>query len=158
MNSSNIIADNLSEITRPLKEHLPGLAGATVLESALNVTAKIVAQYCPTRGTLSLLKRMNSNSSDRVGSVGCLKQPDRSCILRRTSSDGLYLVPASRPQHQGSSHTFRKAVIDLSVAHRISSDDKLVSKHLISLVKYALFSNGSARTMESKCNEKPIRL
>jgi hypothetical protein len=39
------------------------------------------------------------------------------------------IVPVNRPQHEGSSPTFRKKVIDLSVAHSIASYDKLGSKN-----------------------------
>lgn len=63
------------------------------------------------------------------------------------------IVPANRPQHEGSSPTFRKNVIDLSVAHKIASYDKLGSKNLISSVKYALFGSTTARMSQKRCEE-----
>jgi hypothetical protein len=42
-------------------------------------------------------------------------------------------------------------VIDLGVAHRIASYDKLGSKALISSAKYALFRNTSARMTKERC-------
>jgi hypothetical protein len=63
------------------------------------------------------------------------------------------VVPASRPEHRGSSPTFRKKVIDLSVAHGISPYDKLGSRRLISSVKYALFGDESARMSQKRCGE-----
>jgi hypothetical protein len=63
------------------------------------------------------------------------------------------IVPADRPQHEGSSPTFRKNVFDLSVAHNIASYDKLGSKNLISSVKYAVLCGGlgGAKTGKTLC-------
>jgi hypothetical protein len=61
------------------------------------------------------------------------------------------IVPASRPQHQGSSPTFQKNVIDLSVPRKIASYDKLGCRNLIASVKYALFGSKSARMSQKRC-------
>lgn len=61
------------------------------------------------------------------------------------------IVPASRPPHQGSSPTFRKDVIDLSVPRKIAPYDKLGCRNLISSVKRVLFGNASARMTAERC-------
>lgn len=61
------------------------------------------------------------------------------------------IVPASRPQHEGSSVTFRKDMIDLSVPRQIAPCDKLGCKNLISSVKSVLFGSASARMTKERC-------
>jgi hypothetical protein len=61
------------------------------------------------------------------------------------------IVPASRPQHEGPSPTFRKDVIDLSVPRQIAPYDKLGCKTLISSVKDVLFGSKSARMTPERC-------
>ena len=60
------------------------------------------------------------------------------------------IIPESRAEHRGSSPTFRKRVIDLSVPHRIASYDKLGSNTLISTVKCILFGSGT-RVTKKRC-------
>ena len=62
----------------------------------------------------------------------------------------LEIVPASRPPHQGSTPTFRKDVIDLSVPRKIAPYDKLGCRNLISSVKLVLFGK-SARMTKERC-------
>jgi hypothetical protein len=61
------------------------------------------------------------------------------------------IVPASRPDHVGSSDTFRSEVIDLSVLREISSYDKLGGNLLISNLKYYLFGSSSYRMTKARC-------
>ena len=63
----------------------------------------------------------------------------------------MQIVPASQPLHQGSSPAFREKVIDLSVARRIASYDKLGGKTLIAETKQVLFGSRSARMTKQKC-------
>jgi hypothetical protein len=58
------------------------------------------------------------------------------------------IVPTDRPPHEGSSPTFRKSVIDLSVPRSIASYDKFGCKILISCVKSALFGKGVRMTRQ----------
>ena len=51
----------------------------------------------------------------------------------------MQIVPAYTPAHEGSSHAFRKNVIDLSVPRKIAPYDKLGCKNLISSVKCLFF-------------------
>lgn len=61
------------------------------------------------------------------------------------------IVLASQPKHEGSSPTFRKAVIDLSVPHKIAPYDKLGCRSLISSAKHAFFGSKSARMNQERC-------
>jgi hypothetical protein len=61
------------------------------------------------------------------------------------------IVPASRPDHVGSSVTFREDVIDLSIPRQISSYDKLGCNYLISNLKYYLFGSSSYRMTKARC-------
>jgi hypothetical protein len=61
------------------------------------------------------------------------------------------VVPVSRPHHEGSSPTFRKDVIDLSVPRQIAPYDKLGCKNLISSVKSVLFGSASVRMTKERC-------
>ena len=63
------------------------------------------------------------------------------------------IVPADRPVHEGASPTFRKPVIDLSVARRISQYDKLGCQLLMSSVKYVLFGNKNQRLTRKRCED-----
>jgi hypothetical protein len=61
------------------------------------------------------------------------------------------IVPASRPNHVGSSDTFRGDVIDLSIPRLIAPYDKLGCKSLISNLKSYLFDNESYRMTKKRC-------
>jgi hypothetical protein len=61
------------------------------------------------------------------------------------------IVPASRPNHVGSSDTFRSDVIDLSIPRHIAPYDKLGCRSLISSLKYYLFDNSSYRMTKARC-------
>ena len=61
------------------------------------------------------------------------------------------IVSASRPDHVGSSITFRSEVIDLSVPRDISSYDKLGGKLLISNLKSCLFGSSNYRMTKKRC-------
>jgi hypothetical protein len=63
------------------------------------------------------------------------------------------IVPANRPEHEGSSPTFRKSVIDLSVARQIAQYDKRGCKTLISSAKKVLFGNRFARMTKDRCED-----
>jgi hypothetical protein len=54
-------------------------------------------------------------------------------------------VEASRPRHVGSSPTFRKDHLDLSVARSIAEYDKFGCKLLVREVKAIVFGSQSAR-------------
>ncbi|MCK4334712.1 hypothetical protein KAX06_08040 [candidate division WOR-3 bacterium] len=63
------------------------------------------------------------------------------------------LVPEDKPPHEGSSVTFRKSVIDLSVPRQIASYDKLGYSRMLSSVKFYLFGSGSVRMTKKRCEE-----
>jgi hypothetical protein len=58
---------------------------------------------------------------------------------------------ASRPNHVGSSVTFREDVIDLSIPRQIAPYDKLGCKYIISNLKSYLFDNSSYRMTKGRC-------
>ena len=60
----------------------------------------------------------------------------------------LNIVPASRPPHVGSSPTFRKPVIDLSVPRQVSKYDKTGGRLIINAVKDLLFGSGKKLTKQ----------
>lgn len=64
----------------------------------------------------------------------------------------MQIVPTSQPQHQGSSPTFRKDVIDLSVPREIASYDKRGCKNLLSSVKAVLFGSKPVRMTRALCD------
>ena len=55
------------------------------------------------------------------------------------------IVSATKPQHIGSSPTFRSDVIDLSIPRQIAEYDKLGCKQMIRSLKIVLFNNESER-------------
>ena len=61
------------------------------------------------------------------------------------------VVPASQREHEGSSSTFRKKLIDLSVPRQIAPYDKLGCRSLIASVKYAIFRDKSIRMTRERC-------
>jgi hypothetical protein len=63
----------------------------------------------------------------------------------------MQILDANIPQHQGSSPTFRKDVIDLSMPRQIAPYDKLGCGNLITSAKHALFGSGSARMTRQRC-------
>ncbi|MEI8102758.1 MAG: hypothetical protein WCG61_04435 [Chlorobium sp.] len=63
------------------------------------------------------------------------------------------LIPDSRPNHVGSTTTFRKNVIDLRTPREIAPYDKLGCKNIIHLVKYYFFGNKNVRMSQKKCEE-----
>jgi hypothetical protein len=63
----------------------------------------------------------------------------------------MQIVPASQPKHEGSSPTFRRDRIDLSVPHRIAQYDKLGNRNLLSSAKDVLFGSKSARMTKERC-------
>ena len=62
------------------------------------------------------------------------------------------IIPKSRPQHKGSSPTFRSAYIDMSVPRKIASYDKLGCKTLLRSLKYYVFNN-VARLTKKRCED-----
>jgi len=63
------------------------------------------------------------------------------------------LVPTDRPHHEGSSPTFRKAVIDLSVPREIAPYDKLGCKSMLTSAKFYLFGSENARMTKKRCED-----
>ena len=63
------------------------------------------------------------------------------------------LVPEDRIDHEGSSKTFYKDVIDLSVPRQISKYDKRGYKNMILSVKIHLFGNRHIRLTKEFCEE-----
>jgi hypothetical protein len=70
--------------------------------------------------------------------------PDGTCV-------GFDLVPAERPQHQGSTHTMRSEHIDLSLPHRVARYDKLGNRIFLRSVKSYLFGDPAARMTRQRC-------
>jgi hypothetical protein len=66
---------------------------------------------------------------------------------------GMELVPEDRPAHEGSTPTFRRNVIDLSIPRQISEYDKTGGKILIQSVKFHYFGNQSARMTKPRCED-----
>ncbi|MGA2248686.1 MAG: hypothetical protein ABSH48_27340 [Verrucomicrobiota bacterium] len=70
--------------------------------------------------------------------------PDGTCI-------GFDLVPADRPQHQGSTCTQRSEHIDLSVPHQVAHYDKLGNRIFLRSVKSCLFGDPATRMTRQRC-------
>ncbi|HEV2392687.1 MAG TPA: hypothetical protein VG146_10030 [Verrucomicrobiae bacterium] len=64
---------------------------------------------------------------------------------------GIELVPCSRPQHQGSTQTFRKPVIDMSVPRQLADYDKLGYRIFIRSLKFYLFGDEHCRLTKQVC-------
>ena len=67
--------------------------------------------------------------------------------------NGLDLVPESKPYHKGSSVTFRRSVIDMSLVRRIAKYDKLGYKRLIRDLKHLLFGDSQIRMTKRRCED-----
>ncbi|MGV8120691.1 MAG: hypothetical protein AB2L14_13105 [Candidatus Xenobiia bacterium LiM19] len=65
----------------------------------------------------------------------------------------MQIVPATKPEHQGSSPAFRKDRIDLVIPRRITKYDKLGCKNLIHNAKYYLFGSSHIRLTRKRCDE-----
>ena len=63
------------------------------------------------------------------------------------------VVPAGRPDHEGSSPTFRSPVIDMSVPRQIAKYDKLGCRSLLKSLKFHVFGGESARITRKKAEE-----
>jgi len=63
------------------------------------------------------------------------------------------IVPKDRPNHEGSSPTFRSEFIDMSVPRKIAPHDKLGCKHFLNSLKYYLFGSKSVRLTKKRCEE-----
>ena len=63
------------------------------------------------------------------------------------------LVPASQPHHDGSSPTFRKSEIDLSIPRQIAQYDKLGCKNMLKSAKFYLFGSERTRMTKERCEE-----
>jgi len=61
------------------------------------------------------------------------------------------IVPESRPPHQGSTHTTRLPVFDLSFPWRIASYDKAGGKALVDALKVYLFGDPHYRLTKEHC-------
>ena len=62
-------------------------------------------------------------------------------------------MPASRPPHAGSTPTFRKRVIDLSVTWQLAPYDKTGGIILINNLKGVLFKNRNIRLTKERCED-----
>ena len=67
--------------------------------------------------------------------------------------NGLDLVPESKPHHKGSSVTFRRSVIDMSLVRRIAKYDKLGYKRLIRDLKDHLLGDRQMRMTKQRCED-----
>ena len=67
--------------------------------------------------------------------------------------NGLDLVPESKPHHKGSSVTFRRSVIDMSLVRQIAKYDKLGYKRLIRDLKHLLFGDSRIRMTKQRCED-----
>jgi len=63
------------------------------------------------------------------------------------------LVPSDRPKHNGSSPTYRKDTIDLSVPRQIAEYDKQGCKLMLSSVKFYLFGSENFKMTKKRCEE-----
>jgi len=63
------------------------------------------------------------------------------------------LVSASQPHHNGSSPTFRKSEIDLSIPRQIVPYDKLGCKNMLKSAKFYLFESRSAHMTKKRCED-----
>ncbi len=61
------------------------------------------------------------------------------------------ILPCSRPNHVGSTPTFRTENIDMSIPRKIAPYDKLGCKLLISNLKYYLFGSKSYKMTKDRC-------
>lgn len=68
-------------------------------------------------------------------------------------SIGFDLVPASRPQHHGSTQTIRSDHIDMSIPHNVANYDKLGYKLFLRSLKLYFFSNASMHMTRDRCEE-----
>ncbi len=64
---------------------------------------------------------------------------------------GLDLVPKSRPEHQGSTQTVRKPVIDMSFPRRVAHYDKSGYRHFVSSLKFHLFGDSNCPLTKQRC-------
>lgn len=63
------------------------------------------------------------------------------------------IVSSTKPAHIGSTPTFRRDVIDLSIPREIAPYDKLGCKQLISSVKRYLFGSRKQRMTKKRCED-----
>jgi hypothetical protein len=63
------------------------------------------------------------------------------------------IVPSTRPAHVGSTPTFRRDAIDLSIPREIAPYDKLGCRQLISSIKHYLFGSRKQRMTKKKCED-----
>jgi hypothetical protein len=61
------------------------------------------------------------------------------------------VVPASTPRHEGSSPTYVEDVLDLSMARKISSYDKLGGQIIVRALKFHVFGNENVRLTRQRC-------
>jgi hypothetical protein len=61
------------------------------------------------------------------------------------------VIPASQPQHQGSTPTLVEDVFDLSMARQICPYDKLGGQIIVRALKFHVFVNENARLTRQRC-------
>jgi hypothetical protein len=66
---------------------------------------------------------------------------------------GFEIVPEGRGAHRGGAPTFRRRVIDLSLAHQYAPYDKLGGEILVALLKECLFGSRSVRMTRDRCEQ-----
>ena len=66
---------------------------------------------------------------------------------------GFHMIPSSRPHYEGSSSSFRKTVIDMSVPRKLACYDKWGCKQLLSSLKLYVFGDKSVRMTKKKCED-----
>jgi hypothetical protein len=64
---------------------------------------------------------------------------------------GIKIVPADRPEHEGSSPTHRLKYFDLSFPRRIAPYDKMGGRIIIDAVKRYVFGKPKARLTRARC-------
>ena len=99
-------------------------------------------------------KLYQKSISIRIPQKGAERLVAEYAIHKPTGEFGqMNIVPESRPEHRGSTQTFRKRVIDLSVPRKISTYDKFGNKNMISQTKKILFGNRSFKMTKKRCEE-----
>jgi hypothetical protein len=66
---------------------------------------------------------------------------------------GLEIVPATRPEHQGSTRTVRKPVIDMGFPRRVAQYDKQGYRHFLGCLKFILFDDEDYRMTRERCEK-----
>ena len=71
----------------------------------------------------------------------------------REKFSDMKLVPISKPEHVGSSFTYRSKVIDLGVPSKFAAYDKQGGNQMIRRVRFYLFGDSKYKMTQKRCEE-----